>query len=211
MARVDINVTPRSRRLVDRMQTVRRRLVPAIDKALGQITQELATAVRRERFEPYRPGLDARDGYLRMRSRMLRNALTAGRHATMRHWVGVPARTPAGRYAYLLGEQTKTIRPVSAQNLWIPIGDNLRADGTARYTPRQAMELPGVFIHRTRSDHAVVLRRVNGNLRRLFVLKKQVEVSGRRVILDAAEQRADRMRQVLSDHLRGALAGDADG
>jgi len=68
-------------------------------------------------------------------------------------FVGVPTESPASKYAYLLTDEVKTITPVEAQALTIPIAANLTAAGAPTYPTVAALAeaFPGKVHRRGRA------------------------------------------------------------
>lgn len=91
--------------------------------------------------------------------------------------VGVGEGTAVDKYAWLLGDEEKTITPKNAKFLTIPIGEGLTPSGVARYkSPR---EVDGGFFIRSKGTLLFGYKRgKKGKFRPLFVLVKSVRVKG---------------------------------
>lgn len=91
--------------------------------------------------------------------------------------VGIPEGTAVDKYAYLLGDEDKTITPKNGKFLTIPIGEGLTPSGVARYkSPR---EVEGGFFVRTNGHLLFGYKNgKKGKFRPLFVLVKSVTVQG---------------------------------
>jgi len=99
--------------------------------------------------------------------------------------VGVGEGTAVDRYAWLLGDEDKTITPKKAKFLTIPIGEGLTPSGVARYkSPR---EVEGGFFIRSKT----ALRGKKGKFRPLFVLVKSVRVKGSGALYEGVTESMD--------------------
>ena len=111
------------------------------------------------------------------------------------------------RRAWLLTDETKTIRPVKAKALYIPIGDNLDRGGKQRLSPREVFS-GGGWIHESRRGNRVLMTtaKIPGKGKRkkprvTHVLKQSVTVSGRDTLAQAAESGRDRVREIFQEAL----------
>jgi len=104
--------------------------------------------------------------------------------------VGIPDNSPVDRYAWLLGDERKTIVPTKSKFLTIPIGENLTAAGVAKYTsPRQVPD--GFFVN---TNGRLLFGRKNGKrgkFRALFLLVKSVTIQGTGALKDGVESQLD--------------------
>jgi len=104
--------------------------------------------------------------------------------------VGVRPNTAVGKYAWLLGDESKTITPKRAKFLTIPIGENLTGAGVARFSsPRQ---VPDGFFVKTKGRLLFGYKRgKKGKFRALFVLVKSVFVQGTGALYDGVSESLD--------------------
>lgn len=122
-------------------------------------------------------------------------------------YVGVPSDAPASRYAYLLTGQTKTIVPVNAKALTIPVGANLTGAGVARF--RTVADLIAAF------GDAVVFAGRNIGVRSgtgakakldvYFKLAAQTTVKGRDVLDPAARESAPELAAIVQAEVDQAV------
>jgi len=117
--------------------------------------------------------------------------------------IGVPNDSPARKYAWLLGDEKKTIRPTSAKFLTIPIGENLTGAGVARYSsPR---EVPKGFFVRTGGKLLFGYKRgTRGKFRALFALVKSVTIQGSSALIDGVTASVDDMTAAIQTEIDGA-------
>jgi len=105
--------------------------------------------------------------------------------------VGVRPNSSVAKYAWLLGDESKTITPKRAKFLTIPIGENLTGAGVARFSsPRQ---VPKGFFIRSKTGNLLFgyKRGKKGKFRALFVLKKSVFVQGSGALYDGVNNSLD--------------------
>jgi len=119
--------------------------------------------------------------------------------------VGVPEPSVTDRYKWLLGDEEKTIVPVKARFLCIPIGENLTGAGVARFSsPRQKPE--GFFIH----THGRLLfgykQGKKGKFRPLFALVKSVLVQGSGALADGVLDSIDDMTTAVQTEIDTAVS-----
>jgi len=113
-------------------------------------------------------------------------------------YIGVGDKTNVAPYAWLLGQDIKTITPKRSQFLSIPIADGLKPSGEARYSsPRQ---VPDGFFFR-KNNNLFFGQRTGKSFRLLFVLKPSVTVSGFNIFPHVIEQQIPRMVQAIKKSL----------
>ncbi|MEA3367986.1 MAG: hypothetical protein U9R68_07720 [Planctomycetota bacterium] len=141
--------------------------------------------------------------YLKVRTGNLRRAVDGWMASDLDGVVGVPADRPVQDYMYLLGDETKTIRPKRAKFLAIPIGENLTSAGVPRFdSPR---DVPDGFFFRSKAGQLLFGHRKGktsrARVRPLFVLKKEVTVHGTGALLDGVEESLDKITAAISKRL----------
>ena len=104
--------------------------------------------------------------------------------------VGVRSGSTVAKYAWLLGDEQKTIVPKRAKFLAIPIGEGITPAGVPRFTsPRQ---VPGGFFVKTKGHLLFGYKRgKRGKFRPLFVLVKSVFVQGSGALYDGVMDSLD--------------------
>ena len=121
----------------------------------------------------------------------------------LRRYIGVPADSPAAKYAYLLGEDDVTIVPIGHKYLAIPIGANLTGSGVARMKspldiPRDQIEFRGATVgvgDITGEDYTP-----------LFALVTSVTICGRDVLYEALLGAEARMTDVVQETVDKVVA-----
>lgn len=104
--------------------------------------------------------------------------------------VGVRSSSMVSKYAWLLGDEQKTIVPKRAKFLAIPIGEGVTPAGVPRFTsPRQ---VPDGFFVKTKGRLLFGYKRgKRGKFRPLFVLVKSVFVQGSGALYDGVTDSLD--------------------
>jgi hypothetical protein len=137
---------------------------------------------------------------LKRRSGLLSKAVDSWSAAPLDIVVGVPEGSSAGKYAYLLGDETKHIAPHAGKYLAIPIGEGLTASGVARYSsPRQVPD--GFFV---RTGGRLLFGYKNGKkgkFRALFVLVTSVMVQGTGVLYDGVLDSVDDISESIETEI----------
>lgn len=133
---------------------------------------------------------------LKRRSGLLAKAVDSWSAAPLDVVVGVPDASPAGKYAYLLGDETKHITPRTGKYLAIPIGEGLTPSGVARYSsPRQ---VPDGFFVRTGGNLLFGYKNgKKGKFRALFVLVTSVMVQGTGALYDGVLDSVDDINETI--------------
>ncbi|MCJ7778636.1 MAG: hypothetical protein MUP16_10015 [Sedimentisphaerales bacterium] len=120
--------------------------------------------------------------------------------------VGVRPNTVTDKYAWLLGEESKTIVPRNAKFLCIPIGENLTGAGVARFSsPRQ---VPGGFF--VNKGGRLLFgykagKTSRAKFRPLFVLVKSVFVQGSGALADGVLESQDEMTDILQEEIEKVI------
>jgi len=140
---------------------------------------------------------------LKRRSGQLAANVTAWPDGDLTVAIGVPDGSPVAAYAWLLGDETKTITPKKGKYLTIPIGENLTPTGQAKYSsPR---DVPDGFFFRSKSGSLLFGYRAGktdrARVRPLFVLKPSVTVIGSGALIDGVMDSIDDIGQAIEDEL----------
>ena len=143
---------------------------------------------------------------LKTRTGMLKKAVDGWPVSDTEAIVGVRPHQGVNKYAWLLGDESRTIVPRNAKFLTIPIGENLTGAGVARFSsPRQ---VPGGFFVKS---HGRLLFGYKvgkkGKFRALFTLVKSVFVQGTGALADGVLESTDDMTGIIQDEV-GKAIGD---
>ena len=127
---------------------------------------------------------------LKRRSGFLSKAVDGWMIGNFEGVVGVQPNSAVAKYAWLLGDESKTIVPTKGKFLAIPIGENLTGAGVARFTsPRQVPN--GFFI---RVGGRLLFGYKNGKkgkFRALFTLVTSVFVQGTGALADGVLEKTN--------------------
>lgn len=137
---------------------------------------------------------------LKRRSGLLGASVTSWSAGPLDVVVGIPEISPAGKYAYLLGDDTMHITPRTGKYLAIPIGEGLTPSGVAQYSsPRQR---PDGFFVRTGGKLLFGYRNgKKGKFRALFVLVTSVMVQGTGALYDGVLDSVDDIGKEIETEL----------
>ncbi len=137
---------------------------------------------------------------LKTRSGLLKKAVQGWVISDFEGVVGVAEGQAVSKYAWLLGDEEKTITPKKGKFLAIPIGENLTGAGVARFSsPRQVED--GFFV---KSKGRLFFGRKQGKrgkFRPLFVLVKSVFVQGSGALYDGVMDSLDDMSGAIEDKI----------
>lgn len=119
--------------------------------------------------------------------------------------VGVAADSPAASYAWLLTDELRTIVPVNASALTIPIASNLTGSGVPRFPSVAAL----------RAEHGDKVRRkgnvigviADGHFEAMFALVKSVSIDGRNVFEPALDRAVPEMVETIQDRVDRMIEG----
>jgi hypothetical protein len=140
---------------------------------------------------------------LKSRTGNLRRAVQGWMDSDFDGVIGTQKDSAVSKYAWLLGDETKVIRPKNSKFLAIPIGENLTGAGVARFSsPRQVPD--GFFI---RSNGQLLFGRKNGNkgkFRALFAMKKEVTVIASEALFDGVTESLDNITKSMNDEIEKA-------
>ena len=138
---------------------------------------------------------------LKRRSGNLARAVQGWMAADLEGVVGVRSNAAGSKYAWLLGDASKTITPKNAKFLTIPIGENLTGAGVPRFSsPRQVPD--GFFVKTSGKLLFGYKRGKRGKFRALFVLVKSVFVQGSGALYDGVTD--------STDDIAGAMRAEVD-
>jgi len=139
--------------------------------------------------------------YLKRRSGDLARHVSSWMAGEMDVEIGVPPGSRVAKYAWLLGDESKTIRPTTAKFLTIPIGENVTGAGVPHYrSPREVTE--GFFVKSKAGNLLFGYKRgKRGKFRLLFVLVKSVFVQGSGALLDGVLDSLDDMTTAIEDEI----------
>jgi len=137
---------------------------------------------------------------LKTRTGLLKKAVQGWLISDFEGVVGVAEGQAVSKYAWLLGDEEKTITPKKGKFLTIPIGENLTGTGITRFSsPRQVED--GFFV---KSKGRLFFGRKQGKrgkFRPLFVLVKSVFVQGSGALYDGVMDSLDDMSGAIEDQI----------
>lgn len=118
--------------------------------------------------------------------------------------VGVQADAAVGAYKWLLGDESKTIRPRRGKYLAIPIGEALTAAGVlkSQYANGLRQITDGFFV---RSNNQLLFGYKvghRGRFRPLFVLKQEVTIHGSGALADGVSESVGKVADAVNAELR---------
>jgi hypothetical protein len=164
--------------------------------ALGIIADESSASV-----------MHGRDG-IQTRSGMLARSIHSYMDETnkLMGYVGPGGTNNVSRYSWLLGNQTKTIKPVKGKFLAIPIADNLTRAGVARY--KSPLQIPDGFFFRSKTGGLFFGQENNkGKMKVFFVLKRSVKIEGKDVMMKAYKSHKKRIIDAVKNAVMAAIRG----
>ncbi len=137
---------------------------------------------------------------LKTRTGLLKKAVQGWVISDFEGVVGVAEGSAVSKYAWLLGDEEKTITPKKGKFLTIPIGENLTGAGVARFSsPRQVED--GFFVKTKGRLFFGRKQGKRGRFRPLFVLVKSVFVQGSGALYDGVMDSLDDMSGVIEDRI----------
>ncbi len=171
---LQLEMGPEFNSVVARLGSMGTAVKKACSVGLGRGVKLAAAAVSRD----YLSGQS-----LKRRSGNLARAIDGWLESDTDAVVGVRPNAAVSKYAWLLGDETRTITPKKAKFLTIPIGENVTGSGVARYSsPRQVTD--GFFV-RTKGKLLFGYKKgKRGKFRPLFVLVKSVTITGSGALYD---------------------------
>ena len=171
MANVTLKLGPQYKQLKAALARAPKVIADAVEKgvaeALGHGRTEGVVGVLQQEFT----------NFLNVRSGRLRTAITSYEDITNRFvgFVGVGSNQGVEKYAWQLGDETKTITP-SKKFLAIPIADNLTGAGVARFSsPLQVDD--GCFFT-SKKGNLLFARKQGDDMQLLFAMKESVTITG---------------------------------
>jgi len=138
---------------------------------------------------------------LKRRTGQLARAVQGWMAGPLEGVVGVQSNSAVSKYAWLLGDEEKTITPKRAKFLTIPIGEGLTSAGVPRYSsPRQ---VPDGFFVKTKSGSLLFgyKQGKRGKFRPLFVLVKSVFVQGSGALYDGVIDSLDDITEAMETEI----------
>jgi len=172
---ISLETTPEFHQRVKELSRAGKDILAALTRGLKDGVEDAAANVQ----ENYLTGQS-----LKSRTGTLRRSVTGWLQDESTGAVGVAENAGASKYAWLLTDEQKTIRPKSGKFLTIPIGENLTGSGVPRWTsPRQR---PDGFFVKSKAGKLLYGYKngKKGKFRPLFVLVTQVTVKGSGALYD---------------------------
>ncbi len=168
--KITIELGPEFQKAKAALDADSRAIVEGASAGLKEGSQLAAARVNRERLSGQS---------LKRRTGTLGRDVTGWLESEFEAVVGVNSPAPSDAYNWLLGDETKTIRPVKGRFLTIPVGENLTPSGVPRWTsPRQ---VPDGFFVRTGGRLLFGYKKGTtgrGRFRPLFTLVTEVTIEG---------------------------------
>ena len=218
---------PRSESLLARWQEAPQRVAEALDGGMDQVLAEVEASIKVNELSGKAGSGGGGNTPVGLRSGNLRQDITHERDEGLAGTVGTTQRT--SHYARaILGPDTTTITPVNAENIWVPIADNLNPSKVARYSPRELFDEfdeDRIDIFTSKAGNTVVFLRdpktedggndrfkrntkagrKKGDLkgRLMFVLKDQVVIEGTDALAEGAENMRPRIAEIFDVRLDG--------
>ncbi|RKY12657.1 MAG: hypothetical protein DRP65_00430 [Planctomycetota bacterium] len=189
--KVTLQMGPSFARAADELGSMGRSLLDAASEGLGEAVKLAANKVSSD----YISGQS-----LKVRTGSLRRAVDGWLESDFEGVVGVAEGSAVSKYAWLLGDEEKTITPKKGKFLTIPVGENLTGAGVARFiSPRQ---VPDGFFVKTKGRLLFGYKRgKRGKFRPLFVLVKSVFVQGSGALADGVLDSLDGMAGAIEDSI----------
>lgn len=218
--RTRMGLTHESEQVISRNQNRAQRVLDFLDDAVKRVLIEVENHLIMNKL---RGGSvhEKRDGKtpLASRSGTLMQAATHVKDEKLSGYVGFLKHVQD--YAkVLLGPDIYTIKPKTAKNLWIPIGDNLTGKGVMRMSPSELFDQKGprggkllslftsnagnLIASLRRPAHVPGVRHKRDRL--MFVLKKSVTVKGTDGLAEAARDKIEFAREQFHKALMEGLA-----
>lgn len=193
---VQIEMGPNFKRTVTELGSMGSAVVRACSEGLHKGVELAASKVSRD----YLTGQS-----LKARTGNLRKAVQGWMEGDLDGVVGVREGSAVAKYAWLLGDEEKTIVPKNGKFLAIPIGENLTGAGVPRYTsPRQVED--GFFV-KTKTGRLLFgyKKGKRGKFRPLFTLIKSVLVQGTGALYDGVMDSEDDMVAAMQTEIDKAI------
>jgi hypothetical protein len=140
---------------------------------------------------------------LKSRTGNLRKAVQGWMDSDFDGVVGVAPASAVSKYAWLLGDETKVIRPTKSKFLAIPIGEALMGSGAvkAEYLGGPRSVPDGFFL---KTNGQLLFGRKNGKkgkFRALFAMKKEVTVIASEALLDGVTESLDNITESMNKEI----------
>ena len=193
---IQLQLGPETQETIRTLGEMGRSVAAAVQEGLGIGAHVAAGNVSRNYLKGQ--ALKHRTGRL---SAAVQGILTGPGEAT----IGVPAGTAVDKYQWLLGDEQKTITPTRGKFLAIPIGENLKGSGEAKYSsPRQ---VEGGFFVATKGRLLFGYKNgKKGKFRPLFTLVTSVLVQGSGALYDGVMESLDDMTAAIQQSVDKAIA-----
>lgn len=216
---ISISFSAESRAVIDRWQEAPQQTADALSRGVDRILADIENHLKTQYFRGG-PGAGGGRSPVGVRSGALRQAVNHEKTEPFAGFVGTSEGVTTPYAQAILGDQDTTITPQSAKHLWIPIADNLTPTGQTRFTPRALFDQFGkknIHIFTSKKGNKVVFAATGGRFKRrtqagrtkgdlkgklMFVLKDRVVIHGTDALARAAEDRRDRMTQIIDDALK---------
>jgi hypothetical protein len=189
--KIVLDISADTRSAIRQMGDDGKRLAAAISRGLHRGVVDAASKVASD----YLSGQS-----LRSRTGNLRRAVQGWMDSDYDGVVGVAAGSAVSKYAWLLGDGEKTIRPKNGKFLAIPIGDNLTGAGVARFTsPRQVPQ--GFFIRTGGRLLFGIKNGKKGKFRALFAMTKEVTIIASEALFDGVSDSLDNITESINQEI----------
>jgi len=140
---------------------------------------------------------------IKARSHAMQRAVQGWMAGDFEGIVGVKPNSGVDKYAWLLGEESKTIVPRKGKFLAIPIGENLTNQGAKFTSPRQ---IPNGFFVRVGGRLLFGYKNgKKGKFRAMFTLVKSVFVQGTGALADGTLEWIDAHPNTIKDEVEKVL------
>jgi hypothetical protein len=195
---IELQLGPEFKRTVSDVSRMGDKIRRAAQRGLAEAVKEAAQHVSKN----YLTGQ-----YLKRRTGNLARSIDSRMVEEFHGVIGVLEESAVDHYKWILGDETKTIRPKSAKFLTIPIGEALTPSGVPRYSSPRDVE-GGFFFTSDSGQLMFGIRRgqtKRAKIRPLFVLVKEVTIHGTGALADGVLESSDRMTEILSDRIGEAV------
>lgn len=145
--------------------------------------------------------------YLKRRTGNLARAVDGWMIADDEAVIGVRDDAAVGAYKWMLGSDSKTIRPTRGKYLTIPVGEALTGAGVLKAKYANGLRaIEGGFFVRSKEQllfgYKVGKR---GRFRPLFVLVKEVTIHGSGALYDGVEENLNLVTDAINAEIKGAI------
>jgi hypothetical protein len=195
---ISIELGPEFDQTVEKLGSMGKAVLLAASKGLGQGVKYAASNVSRNFLSGQ--SLVARTGNLR-------RAVQGWLVEPLEGAVGVQANAAVSKYAWLLTDEEKTIVPVRAKALTIPIGEALTGAGVPRFeSVKDAERQLGTKLFRLPGTNVLGYKRgKKGKFRALFALAAKVIVQGSGGLYDGVLDSVDEITGTMKEKISEAI------